>query len=74
MNVSIAEAKARLAELLRRVERGEEFTITRHGKPVARMVGLAPDDRLPRIGALKGQIRVAEDFDAPIEDFKEYTG
>lgn len=74
MNVSIAEAKARLAELLRRVERGEEFTITRHGKPVARMVGAVPDERLPRIGALKGQIRVADDFDAPLEDFKAYTG
>ncbi len=32
------EAKTRLAELLDRVERGESLTITRKGKPVARLV------------------------------------
>jgi prevent-host-death family protein len=31
-------AKTHLAELLARVERGEEFVITRHGRPVARLV------------------------------------
>ena len=29
------EAKTRLTELLREVERGETITITRHGQPVA---------------------------------------
>ena len=33
--VSVAEAKAHLSELLDRVERGEEVVITRRGKPVA---------------------------------------
>ena len=32
------EAKTHLAQLLERVAQGEEFTITRHGKPVARLV------------------------------------
>jgi prevent-host-death family protein len=32
------EAKTHLAELLEKVEAGEEITITRHGKPVARLV------------------------------------
>lgn len=32
------EAKNTLGSLLDRVERGEEITITRHGKPVARLV------------------------------------
>jgi len=32
------EAKAKLSELLDRVSRGEEVIITRHGKPVARLV------------------------------------
>ena len=32
------EAKNRLSELLQLVENGEEVTITRHGKPVARLV------------------------------------
>lgn len=33
--VSVAEAKAKLSEILTRVEEGEEITITRRGKPVA---------------------------------------
>lgn len=32
------EAKTKLPALLARVEEGEEFMITRHGKPVARLV------------------------------------
>ncbi len=32
------EAKAKFAELLQSAERGESVTITRHGKPVARIV------------------------------------
>jgi prevent-host-death family protein len=36
------EAKNRLAELLDRVEHGEEIMITRRGKPVARLVPAQP--------------------------------
>ncbi|MGD9508826.1 MAG: type II toxin-antitoxin system Phd/YefM family antitoxin [Geminicoccaceae bacterium] len=38
--VSVAEAKAHLSELLDRVEQGEEIVITRRGKPVARVSGV----------------------------------
>ena len=34
------EAKTRLPELLRSVEQGESITITRHGVPIARLVGI----------------------------------
>lgn len=36
--VSAFEAKTRFGELLERVSRGEEIVITRHDKPVARIV------------------------------------
>ena len=32
------DAKTRLAEILRRVEAGEQFTITNRGKPVADLI------------------------------------
>ena len=47
--VGTFEAKTHLSALLERVERGEEITITRHGRAVARLVpaGTAPGrDRL----------------------------
>jgi prevent-host-death family protein len=39
--IQASTAKAQLAELLDDVERGETIVITRHGKPIARLV---PDD------------------------------
>jgi prevent-host-death family protein len=36
------EAKTHLPQLLERVARGEEFTVTKHGKPVARSVPAVP--------------------------------
>ncbi len=38
ISVGAYDAKTRLSELLDRVERGEQIVITRHGKPVARLV------------------------------------
>lgn len=38
LEVQATEAKARLADLLRTVERGETVSITRHGKTVAHLV------------------------------------
>jgi prevent-host-death family protein len=37
-SVGSFEAKTHLAQLLERVVKGEEITITKHGKPVARLV------------------------------------
>ena len=37
-NISLAEAKAKLSEVLDRVAGGEEFCITRHGKPAGHLV------------------------------------
>ena len=39
--VGVYEAKTRLPKLLDQVERGATITITRHGKPVARLVPVA---------------------------------
>jgi prevent-host-death family protein len=38
ISVGAYDAKTRLSELLDRVERGEQIVITRHGKPIARLV------------------------------------
>lgn len=38
--VPVSEAKAKLSELLAAVERGEEVTITRRGRPVARLIAV----------------------------------
>lgn len=45
------EAKTHLSQLLERVAGGEEFTITRHGKPVARLVPVASAKPRPDVRA-----------------------
>lgn len=51
--IPLAEAKAHISSLVARVEAGAEFVLTRHGKPVARLVPVAPViDRKP--GTFKG--------------------
>lgn len=43
--VSAFDAKTRFGEILRRVARGEEVVITRHDRPVARIVPEGSGDR-----------------------------
>jgi prevent-host-death family protein len=46
--VQSTEAKAHLSQLLRAVERGESFAITRHGRAIAHLVPAASVDALAR--------------------------
>jgi prevent-host-death family protein len=66
--VNIFEAKTNLSKLIELVEQGQEIVIARAGKPVARLTPLEPKKRPIRFGLLKGKIRVAKDFDAPLPD------
>ena len=63
--VNIHEAKTHLSRLIERVEAGEEITLARAGRPVARIVPFRPK-REPRTpGLLKGKIWLAPDWDSP---------
>ena len=66
--VSIYEAKTRLSHLVDRAMQGDQVVITRHGRPVARLVPASRAWRPRRLGTLRGKIRVAADFDAPLPD------
>lgn len=57
-----------LSRLITRAEEGEEVIIARAGKPVARLARLDPPTRRVRFGVLKGKVRVADDFDAPLPE------
>jgi len=66
VEVSVYAAKTHLSRLLDRAARGEEIVITRNGKPVARLVPVEQRRAPRKLGALRGKIRVAADFDAPL--------
>ena len=67
MDVSIAEAKNRLSELIRAVEGGDHVVITRHGKPVARLAPAPAPRRRAHLGAMKDRIQLPPGWDAPID-------
>ena len=62
--VNVHRAKTELSRLLEAVEAGEEVIIARAGVPVARLVPVRADERVP--GCLKGKVRLHDDFDAPL--------
>jgi prevent-host-death family protein len=68
MEVSTAEAKNRLPELIRFVEGGEQVVITRHGRPVAQIAPPPAAHRKPVLGGMKGRIRLLPGWDAPITE------
>ena len=67
MDVSIAEAKNRLPELIRAVEDGEIVVITRRGKPVAQLGPPPVERRQVRLGGMKGRIELLPGWDALID-------
>ncbi len=64
--VNIHEAKTHLSRLLERVRLGEEVIIAKAGKPVARLVAVSEKPKRRTPGTAKGQIWIADDFDAPL--------
>jgi prevent-host-death family protein len=68
MEVNIHEAKTHFSRLLQRVAAGEEVTIARAGVPVARLVAVAQKNTVRPLGFARGQVWVADDFDAPLPD------
>jgi prevent-host-death family protein len=62
--VNIHEAKTHLSRLVERVEAGEEITLARAGRPVARLVPYRPRREPRTLGIWKGRIWLADDWDS----------
>lgn len=74
----IDAVQVQLADALDAVEHGEEVVLIREGRPVARLVPMEAYAlqalRGPRkAGSAHGLFTVPDDFDAPLEDFRDYV-
>lgn len=70
--VGAFEAKTHLSRLLDEVEQGASVTITRHGKRIAELIPARPRKKA-KFGCAKGPgFYMAPDFDAPLDEFKDY--
>jgi prevent-host-death family protein len=70
------EAKTRLSEMVAKVEKGGvAYRITRRGKPVAELRPIGGEQERARLpfGYGAGTVPfIAPDFDAPLDDLREY--
>lgn len=69
--VNTHEAKTHLSRLLARVAAGEEVTIAKAGRPVARLVPVSQPAGRRQAGIDRGLYEVPEDFDADVAEITE---
>lgn len=68
MQMNIAEAKAKLSELVAAAERGEEVILARAGQPVVRIVPAIPSTPNFRFGVAAGEVDRVPDFMDPMPE------
>ena len=61
--VNIHEAKTHLSRLVAQAARGETVIIAKAGKPLVKLVPVDAPAKRSRIGFMKGEIKVPDDFD-----------
>ncbi|HET6599076.1 MAG TPA: type II toxin-antitoxin system prevent-host-death family antitoxin [Burkholderiaceae bacterium] len=64
--VNIHDAKTRLSQLVDQAAGGVDVVISRNDKPLVRITQIDVPKRRVCFGVLKGKVRVAADFDAPL--------
>jgi len=72
--INLAEASKNLPELIEAAINGEEIVITKDNHPIVKLTPVSPvEKRWPaKAGSAKGLITISDDFDEPLEDFKDY--
>ena len=74
MITNISETKAQLSALIKKVMSGQEVIIGKAGKPVAKLVRYKRTEKPRHPGALRGKIKISDDFDELPEDVAEAFG
>lgn len=72
LQVNVHEAKTNLSKLIQKVVDGEEVVIAKGNLPIIKLVLIENLKPQRRLGTAKGKVKIADDFDEPLEDFKEY--
>lgn len=68
----IHEAQSRLEDLIDDAIEGKDVFIVKEDSKVVQLVPVKPPTRHAQFGSAKGLVELAEDFDAPLQDFGEY--
>ena len=71
--IDINQALPQISKLIEKAVGGEEIIITKNNQPIVKLISLQPlPKRPPLFGSDRGLISIRDDFDEPLEDFKDY--
>lgn len=70
--ITVNEASQHLLELIEAALSGEEIIILKDDRPVVKLTPVSPVKRRRQPGSAKGLITISDDFDEPLEDFRDY--
>lgn len=70
--IGVLAAKTKFSKLLEHVSRGRTYRITKRGKVVAELRPATIEPMRPKFGEYRDRIKMAKNFDAPLDDFKDY--
>ncbi len=71
-SITVAEAAQNLPDLIDAALRGEEVVITKNDLSVVKLIPAIPVKRSRQPGSAEGLVWISDDFDEPLEEFKEY--
>ncbi|HPG40667.1 MAG TPA: type II toxin-antitoxin system Phd/YefM family antitoxin [bacterium] len=72
IQVNIHEAKTNLSRLIQQVIDGEEVVIAKDHRPVVKLVALASQKPVRRLGSAAGLIQISGDFSEPLPELEDY--
>lgn len=70
--ITLESISETLRNLVEAALNGEEVIITKNNKPVIKLTPVSPVKKPRQPGSAKGLVIISDDFDEPLEDFKDY--
>lgn len=70
--IDLNQAKSQAAALFQAALDGEEIIITENEQPVLKLTRVVIGKKRRQSGSAKGLIKMSDDFDEPLEEFKDY--
>lgn len=71
---TVTDAKAKFSQVVESVLQGEEAIVTKMGKPVVKISAYEPETENQRLGLMKGQATIPDDFDKWDEEEAKLLG
>ena len=72
--IDINQALPQIKKLLEIASTGEEIIITQNNQPMVKLVSIKTEKKRPSLfGSDKDIISISDDFEEPLEDFKDYN-